>query len=159
MTSGRHIGPSLQISREGRVPHIVYGAEIRGIRRSASKSVGKSGRCASEPVIERWQCFKRIRSTGTGSVVTTSTSGFFRSSCPRLRRTTQCNGLAGIVVCDGWPVGREPLIATVLPAKSRSQPVSVRAFRHLVSSTPVYVPAPSNLRCSVDFYCCLHASA
>jgi hypothetical protein len=94
VTSGRHIGPFLQISREGRVPHIVYGAEIRGIRRSASRSVGKSGRCASEPVIERWQCFKRIRSTGTGSVVTTSTSGFFRSSCPRLGRTTQGSGLA-----------------------------------------------------------------
>jgi hypothetical protein len=75
------------------VPHIGYGDEIRGIRRSASRSVGKSGRCGSEPVIERWQCFKKIRSFGTGSVATTSTSGFFRSSYPRLRRTKRCSGL------------------------------------------------------------------
>jgi hypothetical protein len=85
------------------VPLIDYGAEIRGIRRSASRSVGKSGRCALEPVIERWRCFKKTRSSGTGSVATTSTSGFFRSSYPRLRRTTQCSGLAIKSVLYGKP--------------------------------------------------------
>ena len=34
----------------------------------------------------------------------------------------------------GWSLCREPLIATVLPAKSRSQSMYVRAFRYLVSS-------------------------
>jgi len=89
------------------VPHIGYGAEIRGIHRSASRSVGKSGRCASEPVIERWRCFKKTRSSGIGSVATTNTSGFFRSSShianpmilPRVIRTLDDFGLPFPVIC------------------------------------------------------------
>ncbi len=47
------------------------------------------------------------------------------------------------VLWYGWSFGCDLLIASVLPARSRSQPVSVRAFRHLVFSfsRPVSTPA------------------